>query len=132
MGRQWHKRLILDVDDGPQEKPSEQPSDPPQEPVTIDMPSVAIQDPAELDLRDATFTVSAEVVTTNETLFDMLFLAESYCLSLDDGPAYCWPLSQRNTSALFYRVSDGMHTVVGSITHPYTGEIIEVRHSVGH
>jgi len=110
--------------------PPEDPSNPAPEPVTIDMPSVVLQQPAELEAVDATFKIAAEIATTNETLFDLLFATESYCLSLDDAPAYCWPLQQRKTPALFYRVSDGMHTVVGSITHPYTGEIIDVSYSV--
>ena len=99
-----------------------EPPPPPPEHVSIEMPVTVIREPSELEVYDSTFNVIADIVTNNETLFDMLFFAESYCLSLDDAQSYCWPLAQRKIqSAVFYRLPDGMHTVMASITHPYSG-----------
>lgn len=91
------------------------------------MPVTVIQDPSELEVYDSTVMVRTEVVTNNETLFDMLFAAETYCLSLDEAQSYCWPIHHRKKQlATFYRLPDGMHTLMASITHPYNGEMIEV------
>ena len=100
---------------------------PPAEPVVIDMPLLVVQEPRELSAVQANFHAVADVHVTNTTLFSLLFVNEFVCLSLDDQPSACWPISQdADVHPYFLGVEDGLHTVVAALTHPYTGAIIPV------
>lgn len=97
--------------------------------VSIDVPLVMVTHPVELSGTGPEFHVITDLHVSNMTLFRHLFANDFICLSLDNAPSSCWPLSQSDVRPLFVNVPDGLHTLVASLTHPSEGRIIQVCHT---
>jgi hypothetical protein len=102
------------------------PPEPPQ-PITIDVPILMIETPAELDSHGPAVDVYVDVQTANQTLFKMVFGNQFVCLKLDTNPAACWPVQQVDQRPLFVGIEDGVHTLTAALSHPYNGETVQVR-----
>lgn len=107
--------------------PGDTPAVPPPEVVAIDVPVVVVSTPGELSGTGPDFHVVSDIHVSNMTLFRHLFANDFICLSLDNAPSSCWPLSQSEHHPLFVGVPDGLHTLIASITHPIEGHVIPVR-----